>query len=64
MFGGRVKYDHKRRCAFCNKAVDHGYLVNDQHLRGFFCSAPHAQLAYENRVETAKKEGIPLEEES
>jgi hypothetical protein len=64
MFGRRQSYQNKRRCAYCNKPVSNGYLVNDDELKGFFCCAPHARAAYENRIETAQKEGMKLEEQA
>lgn len=63
MFGRRWSGPHKRRCDFCHKAVNNGYVVNDPEFRGFFCGAPHANIAYKDMVETAKDEDMKLENE-
>lgn len=61
MFGRRMAYTYKKRCEFCGKAVNNGYIVNDSGFRGFFCSAPHARNAYKNMQETAEEEGMEIE---
>lgn len=61
MFGQRTTLQNKKRCEYCNKAVSFGYIVNDPNFRGFFCSAPHARLAYQNMMDIAEKENIQVE---
>lgn len=64
MFGRRQQLQYKKRCDYCGQGVMNGYIVNDSQLKGFFCGAPHARAAYEHRINTAKGEGMKLEEES
>lgn len=61
MFGRRMAYKHKKRCEYCNKPVHHGYIVNDPEFRGFFCSGPHANAAYQNMKKVAEEEGLEIE---
>lgn len=63
MFGRLIRGDYFRRCDLCQKATKIGYQLNDNHLKGFFCSKQHAHEAYEDRVATAKAEGMKLQEE-
>ena len=55
ILGRQTKSVAKRRCHFCNKAVNFGYEITTGPCRGFFCGPRHARAANEH-MEQLKKE--------
>lgn len=53
--GKAVKFEHKKRCDFCKKAVSFGYYIMEGPAQGFFCGRQCLGRAV-NHAKSLKKE--------